>query len=107
MNLNFEQVLQIISIMAFFWGAVKFFVTIGEYKTIINTKIEAIEKAIKKLESEDELIHSEVEKIQKETILNSKHFEAILIEVKTKLELLISMTGMFKNRDEQNKRDTN
>lgn len=99
--MNLEQILQIISIIAFLGASVKFFITIGEYKTIINTKIEAIEKAIKKLEDEDKLIHTEVEKIQKESSQNSSRFEAILIEVKTKLELLISMTGMFKTNDDR------
>ena len=94
---NLEQILQIISIIAFIAAAIKFFVTIGEYKTIINTKIETIQKDIEELKNANTNLENDVEKLKTETSVSITRMESLLIEVKTKLELLIQFAGFGEN----------
>lgn len=91
------QILQIITIIAFVGTAIKFFVTIGEYKAIINTKIESIERELKELKNDYEKLESQVSQLKTETNGSISRMETLLIEVKTKLELLMQMSGMSDN----------
>ena len=94
---NLGQILQITTLIAFVGTAIKFFVTIGEYKAIINTKIEGIEKELKGLKKENEKLEQEVSQLKADTNGSISRMEALLIEVKTKLELLMQMSGMSEN----------
>ena len=94
---NLEQILQIVSIIAFIASAIKFFVTIGEYKTLINTKIESIQKDIVELKRANADLEKDVEKLKTDTSVSIARMETLLVEVKTKLELLMQFAGMGDN----------
>lgn len=98
--MNLEQTIQIISIITFLVSIVIFFVKLGEYKNATNTDIVTLKHDVNEQKNEIKEIEKEIDEIKAETAKNSSEFKAILIEVKTKLEFLISMTGMMKNNDE-------
>lgn len=96
---------QIISIIVFLGTTVGFFIKIGEYKSIINTKLTMLEKDIDGLkgelkETKDEIdsrfkdTKGDIDKLKTETTFVTSRLETLLIEVKTKLELLMQFQGM-------------
>lgn len=94
---NLEQILQIISIIAFVAAAIKFFVTIGEYKTIINSKIEVIQQDILELKKANADLEKDIDKLKNDTNTSISRMEALLIEVKTRLDLIVQFTGIGEN----------
>lgn len=96
---------QIISIIVFLGTTIGFFIKIGEYKSIINTKLSMLEKDIEDLKKElkdtqEEIdkryedTKSDINKLKTETTFVTSRLETLLIEVKTKLELLMQFQGM-------------
>ena len=96
---------QIISIIVFLGTTIGFFIKIGEYKSIINTKLLMLEKALEDLKLELKETKEEIEnkyndtkedinKLKTETTFVTSRLETLLIEVKTKLELLMQFQGM-------------
>ena len=107
---------QIISIIVFLGTTVGFFIKIGEYKSIINTKLTMLEKNIDDLKDELKETNEEmdkrfkdaqsdidnrfkdtkddIDKLKTETTFVTSRLETLLIEVKTKLELLMQFQGV-------------
>lgn len=92
-----EQVIQITSIITFISMAVIFFVKIGEYKSLINNKIEVLENDVNECKNDIKDLQHKIENLE----TNNSQFMSLLIEVKTKLELLIQATGFFKNNEKK------
>jgi len=100
--MDLEQIVQIASIISFIGGAIYFFTNAGAYKTTID-------KDLKALREDVDINSSEIKDIKEEiAIMNTTHtqittrLETLLIEVKTKLELYMQVTGLF-NKNEKNK----
>ena len=104
--MNLEQTIQIISIISFIISIVVFFIKLGEYKSATNTDIITLKYNINEQKNEIKEIQKEIDEIKTNNAQNSSRFEAILIEVRTKLEFLISITGVFKgNTNVEHERD--
>lgn len=92
-----EQIIQITVIVTFIASIVVFFVKLGEYKSLINTNIRDVQTDIKDLQHEIDEIKEEIDKIKDDTNKITKNLETLLIEVKTKVDLLIQGSGIFIN----------
>lgn len=90
-----EQVIQITVIITFIASIICFFVKLGEYKSLINTDIKALQEDVKDLKSDAKDTKEELDKIKRDTTQITSSLEALLIEVKTKVELLVQYSGMF------------
>lgn len=98
-----EQIIQITVIFTFIVSIVVFFVKLGEYKSIINTDIENTKKDIVTVRADIKSIEEDMEKIKSDTRQATSNLEAVLIEIKTKLELLMQYSGMFNGRENNKK----
>jgi len=87
-----EQIIQITAIITFLASAIIFFVKIGEYKSLINNKIDVLENDVNECKNDIKELQHKIESLE----TNNNQFMSLLIEVKTKLELLIQATGFFK-----------
>ena len=96
-----EQVIQIISIIVFISTAIGFFIKIGEYKSIINTRLEVVEDDIQELKQEQKEIKNNLEKIESKTNQVTSNLETLLIEVKTKIEFLMQYQGILTEHDKR------
>lgn len=94
-----EQVIQITVIITFIASIVCFFVKLGEYKSLINTDIQALKEDVKEIKSEVDDTKHEIEKIKRDTTQVTSNLEALLIEVKTKVELLVQCSGIFEKHE--------
>lgn len=102
--MNLELIIQIISIIGFFIGAIMFFVKTGEYKTNIDKDIKALQSDVDETKKDIKDLRKEVDKVREESTRNTTRFESLLIEVKTKLEFFMQMSGVFiKDTNERNK----
>lgn len=99
--MTLEQIIQIISILGFFAGGIIFLVNTGSYKKGIEKDIDVLKAEVDENKKEIKLLHEEVEKLRDESTRNTNRFEALLIEVKTKLELFMQMSGVF-NKENNN-----
>ena len=90
-----EQIIQITAIITFIASAIIFFVKIGEYKSLINNKIEVLEDDVKECKIDIKDLEHEIELIKG----NNSQVMSLLIEVKTKLELVIATTGILKTNE--------
>ena len=90
-----EQIIQITAIITFLASAIIFFVKIGEYKSLINNEIEVLKDDVKDCKEDIKNLENEIKGIKN----NNNEITTLLIEVKTKLELLMAATGLFKNND--------
>lgn len=99
-NLNLEKVLQIISIIVFMAGGLTFFFKTGSYKTNVDTKLQSLDEDIKENKKEIDELKKEVEKMKNDQTIETSRLETLLIEVKTKLELLMQFSGLF-SKDEK------
>jgi len=98
-----EQAVQITVIITFIVSTVVFFIKLGEYKSIINSDIETLKRDVENLKKDVEKVEDDLENIQLETNKVTSNLESMLIEIRTKLELLIQYSGMF-NGSENNKK---
>ena len=96
-----EQVIQIISIVIFLSTAIGFFIKIGEYKSIINTRLSVVEEDIKDLKQEQKEIKDNLDKIENKTNQVTSKLETLLIEVKTKIELLMQFQGIITDNNDK------
>lgn len=94
-----EQVIQITAIITFIASAVVFFVKIGEYKSLINNEIKVLKDDMQECKKDIEKLENKIEAVES----NNNHMTSLLIEVKTKLEYFMAMSGIFKNNDESKK----
>lgn len=97
--MNLETSIQIISIIGFFAGAIMFFVKTGEYKTNIQKDIETLKGEVKENDNEIKDLHKEIEKLRNESNQNTTRFETLLIEVKTKIDIIMQTSEIFKNNN--------
>jgi predicted nucleic acid-binding Zn-ribbon protein len=93
--MDLELIIQIISILGFFAGAVMFFVKTGEYKTNIDKDIKSLQTDLDEAKKDIKDLRKEVDKVREESTRNTTRFESLLIEVKTKLEFFMQMSGVF------------
>lgn len=112
--MNLEIILQIFTIISFIAGAIK----IGEVKTNIQKDVEKTQKDVEQIRKDfdeqqaefkeykkehkkeiDEL-YRDMEKLRNENSQNTTRVETLLIEVKTKLNLLMQVSGIFKPDNE-------
>ena len=98
-----EQAVQITVIITFITSTIVFFIKLGEYKSIINSDIETLKKDVDELKKNIEEMEDELKNMKSETNKITSNLEAMLIEIRTKLELLIQYSGMF-NGSENNKK---
>ena len=98
-----EQIIQIISIVIFLSTAIGFFIKIGEYKSIINTRLAVVEEDIKELKQGQKEFQLNLDKIENKNNSVTTKLETLLIEVKTKVELLVSYSGLV-GHDERPKK---
>ena len=96
-KITLEDIIQILSILAFIGCAIKFFVQTGQYKAIIEVKMTALEEDIKELKTANTKLEEEVGKLKLNTNTSIARMEALLVEVKTKLELIIQFVGLGEN----------
>ena len=90
-----EQVIQITAIITFMASAVIFFVKIGEYKSLINNEIKVLKDDFKDCKKDIEKLENKVEAVEN----NNNHMTSLLIEVKTKLEYFMTVSGIFKSNE--------
>lgn len=91
---SLEQLIQIFSIVVFLATAIGFFVKIGEYKSVINAKMASIEIDMQELKDEYKTLKNDISKLKNDTNTTVVRIETLLIEVKTKLELLMQFSGL-------------
>lgn len=79
----------------------------GSYKKGIEKDIDVLKKEVDENKNEIQKLREEVDKLRDEGTKNTNRFEALLIEVKTKLELFMQMSGVFNNNNnkDNNERD--
>lgn len=94
-----EQVIQITVIITFIASIVCFFVKLGEYKSLINTDIKTLQEDVKDLKSDAKDTKKELEKIKRDTTAVTSNLETLLIEVKTKVELLVQCSGILEGHE--------
>lgn len=88
-----EQIIQITVLITFISSAIIFFVKIGEYKSLINNKINVLDDDLDECKSDIKELQHKIENLE----TNNSQFMSLLIEVKTKLEFLIQATEIFKD----------
>ena len=93
-NFTLEDVIQIISILAFLGCAVKFFVQTGQYKAIIEVKMSAYEKDIQELKTVDSELKKEIEDLKQKTNNTTSRLEALMVKIETKLDMLMKFNGV-------------
>ena len=79
-----------------------FFVKTGEYKTNIDKDIKLLQSDVDENKKEIKNLHKEFEKLREESNQKTARFESLLIEVKTKIELFMQMSGIFNNKNNKN-----
>lgn len=94
-----EQIIQITVIITFIASIVCFFVKLGEYKTLINTDIQSLKEDVKELKNEVDETKEELNKIKRDTTQVTSKLETLLIEVKTKVELLVQYSGILEGHE--------
>jgi len=94
---NLETVLQIISIIVFITGGLTFFFKTGSYKTNVDTKLQSLDEDVKENKKEIEDLRDDFEKTKTEHNIVTSRLETLLIEVKTKLELLMQFSNWKKD----------
>lgn len=94
-SIMLEQVIQITSIITFASMAIIFFVKIGEYKSLINNEIKVLKDDFKECKRDIEKLENKVEAVEN----NNNHMTSLLIEVKTKLEYFMTVSGILKTND--------
>lgn len=99
--MDLEKWLQIISIIMFMAGGLAFFFKSGGYKTNVDTKLQSLDEDVKENKKDIEELRDDFEKMKTEQSVETSRLETLLIEVKTKLELLMQFSGLF-NKDEKN-----
>lgn len=90
------EITQIISIVAFVGCAIKFFVQTGQYKAIIEVKMAELENDIKELKEDVKNQKKEIEDLRQNTNNTTSRLEALMIEIRTRLDVFIKFTGMSK-----------
>lgn len=90
------EITQIISIVAFVGCAIKFFVQTGQYKAIIEVKMSDLESDIKELKEEVKTQKKDIEDLRQNTNNTTSRLEALMIEIRTRLDVFIKFTGMGK-----------
>lgn len=75
--------------------AIIFFVKIGEYKSLINNEIKVLKEDVKECKKDIEKLENKIEAVEN----NNNHITSLLIEVKTKLEYFMTVSGIFKSND--------
>lgn len=94
-----EQIIQITSIITFVSMAIIFFVKIGEYKSLINNEIKVLKDDVKECKEDIRDLEHKIEAVES----NNNQIMSLLIEVKTKLELLMATSGLLKNNENSKK----
>jgi hypothetical protein len=97
--MGLEQVIQIISILTFLGTSIVFFIKLGELKTSYAKDIEQLQHDVLDLQEENKEIKKEVEDIKQATNQSVLEVKTLLIEVKTKIELLMQITGLFNKHE--------
>lgn len=92
-----EQIIQITVILTFIASIVCFFIKLGEYKSLVNTDIKTVQEDLKTLQDEVKDMKDEVDKIKEDTNKVTSNLEALLIELRTKVDFLIQGSGIFNN----------
>lgn len=95
-------IIQILTILSFVGVSIKFFMTLGEYKAIINTKLDDMEKDIDELKKENKNLQQEIGNLKSNTDGAIHRVEALLIKVETKMEILMSYSGIGKDGKSKN-----
>lgn len=90
-----EQVIQIATILTFIASAIIFFVKIGEYKSLINNEIASLKDDVRECKEDIKDLEHEIESVK----TNNTQLMTLLIEVKTKLELLMTANGILKSNE--------
>ena len=98
-----EIVLQIISILIFLGGGITFFFKTGSYKSAVDNQIHTLQEDVVENKNELKELKEDFEKIKIESNRVTSHLETLLIEVKTKLELLMQFSSWNKG-NERNKK---
>lgn len=88
-----EQIIQITVLITFISSAIIFFVKIGEYKSLINNKINVLDDDLDECKSDIKELQHKIENLE----TNNSQSMTLLIEVKTKLEFLIQAAEIFKD----------
>lgn len=105
--MNLELAIQIIGIIGFFAGAIMFFVKTGEYKTNVDKDIKSLQGDLDEAKKDIKDLRKEVDKVREESVRNTNRFESLLIEVKTKIELFMQMSGFLNNSNKQDGNERN
>lgn len=98
--MQLEQTIQIISIITFVISTIAFFIKLGQYKTVIDTKIATLNEDTLENKQEIKNLKQEFNELKTNNAQTTSRLEALLIEVKTKLEVLMQLSGLF-NKDEK------
>lgn len=96
---SLEQIIQITAIITFIASAVVFFVKIGEYKSLINNEIKVLKDDMQECKRDIEKLENKIEAVEN----NNNHMTSLLIEVKTKLEYFMVISGIPKPDDKSKK----
>lgn len=98
--MQLEQTIQVISIITFVISTIAFFIKLGQYKTVIDTKIATLNEDTLENKQEIKNLKQEFNELKTNNAQTTSRLEALLIEVKTKLEVLMQLSGLF-NKDEK------
>lgn len=98
--MQLEQTIQIISIITFVISTIAFFIKLGQYKTVIDTKIAALNEDTIENKQELKNLKKEFNELKTNNAQTTSRLETLLIEVKTKLEVIMQLSGLF-NKDEK------
>lgn len=98
-NFTLENIIQLISVLAFLSCAVKFFVQTGQYKAIIEVKMSAYEKDIQELKTVDSGLKKEIEDLKQKTNNTTSRLESLMVKIETKLDMLMKFNGVGQEND--------
>ena len=101
--MKLEEIIQLIAIFSFFSGAVVFFVKTGEYKNGVEKDIKMMKEDIANNEIAIKELSKKHNEMKSETNRVTSNLEALLIEVKTKIDLFMSISGIVNEKHGNNK----
>lgn len=96
---SMEHILFSITVIGFVGSLIALFIKIGEIKTTIADKIVALETRVDKIESHNKEQDGTISKIKETNSEAIRRVESLLIEVSTKINLLMELSGLFKNNE--------
>ena len=92
-----EHILFSITVLGFVGSLIALFIKIGEIKTTITDRLVALEVRADKIEEHNKEQDGEISNIKQTNLQAIHRVESLLVEVSTKINMLMELSGLFKD----------